>query len=84
MRHHGDARAEVKTYPERPAAPKQKAAVTEGCGLSSASPDAVRRIHEALRPSDLPDSAAPFGNTWQSTHAFADPTIRMIINTSAM
>ena len=51
-------------------------------GASDRVLDAVRRIHQALRPSDLPDSASPFGNTWQSTHAFADPTIRMIINTS--
>src|ERR1051325_8698006 len=43
---------------------------------------AVRRIHDTLRPPDPPDAASPFGNTWLDTHAFSDPMIRMIINTS--
>jgi glyoxylase-like metal-dependent hydrolase (beta-lactamase superfamily II) len=42
----------------------------------------VRQIHDTLRPPDPPDAASPFGNTWLDTHAFGDPMIRMIINTS--
>jgi cyclase len=44
---------------------------------------AVREIHQHLRPQEVPESASPFGNTWQATHAFAEPMIRMIINTSS-
>ena len=44
---------------------------------------AVREIHQALRPPELPESASPFGNTWQATHALPEPMIRMIINTSS-
>ena len=43
---------------------------------------AVRQIHQTLRPPETPESASPFGNTWQATHAFPEPMIRMIINTS--
>ena len=43
---------------------------------------AVRKAAEALVPPERPDSASPFGDTWQVTHAFRDPVIRMIINTS--
>jgi glyoxylase-like metal-dependent hydrolase (beta-lactamase superfamily II) len=43
---------------------------------------AVRQIHETLRPAETPESASPFGNTWQATHAIPEPMIRMIINTS--
>jgi glyoxylase-like metal-dependent hydrolase (beta-lactamase superfamily II) len=43
---------------------------------------AVRHVSEVLKPADRPDSASPFGDTWQATHAFRDPAIRMIINTS--
>lgn len=42
----------------------------------------VRQIHDTLRPPDPPDAASPFGNTWLDTHAFGEPMIRMIINTS--
>src|SRR5258705_8296468 len=44
---------------------------------------AVRQIHETLRPAETLESASPFGNTWQATHAFPEPMIRMIINTSS-
>ena len=44
---------------------------------------AVRQIVQALRPPELPDSASPFASTWQATHAFAEPMIRMIINTTS-
>ncbi len=43
---------------------------------------AIRRIGEVLRPPDRPDSASPFGATWQVTHSFPEPVIRMIINTN--
>ena len=43
---------------------------------------AVRQVVQTLRPAELPDSASPFASTWQATHAFAEPAIRMIINTS--
>ncbi len=44
--------------------------------------EVIQRIAETSRPVDRPDSASPFGDTWQATHAFRDPIIRMIINTS--
>ena len=44
---------------------------------------AVRQIVQALRPPEMPDSTSSFGSTWQGTHAFPDPMIRMIINTSS-
>jgi glyoxylase-like metal-dependent hydrolase (beta-lactamase superfamily II) len=44
---------------------------------------AIRRMAETLRPPDAPDTASPFANPWQAAHAFADPMIRMIINTSS-
>ena len=44
---------------------------------------AVRQVVQTLRPAEMPDSASPFGSTWQATHAFPDPMIRMIINTSS-
>jgi cyclase len=43
---------------------------------------AVRHVSEVLKPADRPDSASPFGDTWQATHAFRDPAIRMVINTN--
>lgn len=43
---------------------------------------AIRHVSEVLKPADRPDSASPFGDTWQATHAFRDPAIRMIINTN--
>lgn len=43
---------------------------------------AVRHAAETLKPAERPDSASPYGDTWQATHAFRDPTIRMIINTN--
>ena len=43
---------------------------------------AIRRVSEVLKPAERPDSASPFGDTWQATHAFRDPAIRMIINTN--
>jgi glyoxylase-like metal-dependent hydrolase (beta-lactamase superfamily II) len=44
---------------------------------------AVRQVVQTLRPEEMPDSASPFGSTWQATHAFPEPMIRMIINTSS-
>jgi len=43
---------------------------------------AIREAAAGLPPSDPPESASPFNSTWQATHAFADPKIRMIITTS--
>jgi len=44
--------------------------------------EAIRRVATVSAPAERPDSASPFGDTWQATHAFRDPMIRMIINTS--
>jgi glyoxylase-like metal-dependent hydrolase (beta-lactamase superfamily II) len=44
---------------------------------------AVRQVVQALRPPEMPDAASPFASTWQATHAFAEPMIRMIINTTS-
>jgi glyoxylase-like metal-dependent hydrolase (beta-lactamase superfamily II) len=43
---------------------------------------AIARIAEMSKSTDRPDSASPFGDTWQVTHAFRGPMIRMIINTN--
>jgi len=43
---------------------------------------AIRQAAQQLRPPERPESASPFNSTWQATHAFAEPRIRMIINTS--
>jgi cyclase len=43
---------------------------------------ALREIHRSLRPPDPPEGSLPFGNTYLATHAFDEPAIRMIINTS--
>jgi len=43
---------------------------------------AVRDVARVSRPQDRPDSASPAGDTWQVTHAFPQPVIRMIINTN--
>src|SRR5262245_816838 len=42
----------------------------------------VQQITQNLRPPEQSDSASPFADSWQATHAFAQPVIRMIINTS--
>ena len=44
---------------------------------------AVRQVVQTLRPPEPAEATSPFASTWQATHAFADPTIRMIINTSS-
>ena len=44
---------------------------------------AVRQVVQTLRPPEMPDAASPFASTWQATHAFAEPMIRMIINTTS-
>jgi glyoxylase-like metal-dependent hydrolase (beta-lactamase superfamily II) len=44
--------------------------------------EAIRRASQVLRPPARPESASPFNSTWQVTHAFAEPKIRMIINTT--
>jgi hypothetical protein len=44
---------------------------------------AIRHSAEMLRPPErTEESASPFNSTWQATHAFADPKIHLIINTS--
>ena len=43
---------------------------------------AIRQAATRLRPPENPESASPFNSTWQATHTFAEPKIRMIINTS--
>ena len=54
-------------------------------GLAAGSEKVLAAIRQAatrLRPPPNPESASPFNSTWQATHAFAEPKIRMIINTS--
>ncbi len=43
---------------------------------------ALQRIAQTSKPAERPDSSSPFADTWQATHAFAEPAIRMIINTN--
>src|SRR5581483_9496769 len=43
---------------------------------------AIQRTAETPNLGERPDSASPFGDTWQVTHAFRNPMIRMIINTN--
>jgi glyoxylase-like metal-dependent hydrolase (beta-lactamase superfamily II) len=42
----------------------------------------IRQTTQTLRPSDATDSASPFADSWQAMHSFAQPSIRMIINTN--
>jgi glyoxylase-like metal-dependent hydrolase (beta-lactamase superfamily II) len=57
--------------------------VDSGVGAASERVlEAIRHAGEILRPPQRPESASPFNSTWQATHAFAEPKIRMIINTS--
>jgi cyclase len=43
---------------------------------------AIRQLTDTRRSAaELPNSASPFADTWQATHAFPEPSIRMIINT---
>lgn len=54
-------------------------------GAAEASPhvlQAIERIAEVSRSREVSDSASPFGDTWQATHSFRAPVIRMIINTN--
>jgi len=44
---------------------------------------AVRQVAQTSRPAETPDAASPFASAWQAAHAFPDPMIRMIINTSS-
>jgi len=44
---------------------------------------AVRQVNQTLRPPEPPETASPFGNQWLVEHAFNDPMIRLIINTSS-
>jgi glyoxylase-like metal-dependent hydrolase (beta-lactamase superfamily II) len=44
---------------------------------------AIRQINQTLRPQEPPETASPFGNQWLVEHAFNDPMIRLIINTSS-
>ena len=43
---------------------------------------AIRQITQTVRPPEQSDSASPFADSWQATHTFAQPAIRMIINTN--
>jgi glyoxylase-like metal-dependent hydrolase (beta-lactamase superfamily II) len=45
---------------------------------------AIEAINKEMRPPERPESASPFADTWQATHAFAPTNIRTIINTSAI
>ena len=45
---------------------------------------AINAITKETRPPDRPDSASPFADTWQATHAFPSTAIRTIINTSSL
>ena len=42
----------------------------------------IRELGHLLRPPEMPDSASPYNGTWLATHSFAEPKIRMIINTN--
>src|SRR5262249_21218286 len=42
----------------------------------------IRQLGHMLRPPEMPDSASPYNGTWLATHTFAEPRIRMIINTN--
>jgi len=47
---------------------------------------AVRDVVQTLRPpgpAETGDTTSAFGSTWTATHAFQDPMIRMVINTSS-
>ncbi len=44
---------------------------------------AVRQVVQTLRPPEPAEATSPFASSWQASHAFADPMIRMIINTSS-
>ena len=44
---------------------------------------AVRQVVQTLRPPEPADATSPFASSWQASHAFADPMIRLIINTSS-
>jgi glyoxylase-like metal-dependent hydrolase (beta-lactamase superfamily II) len=44
--------------------------------------NAIRQMVQTLRPPEPPEAASPFANSWQAMHAFAEPAIRLIINTS--
>ena len=44
---------------------------------------AIRDIHQTRRPPEPREAASPFGNQWLVDHAFSDPMIRLIINTSS-
>ena len=43
---------------------------------------AIRQLVQTMRPPEPPEAASPFANSWQAMHAFPDPAIRLIINTS--
>jgi cyclase len=54
-------------------------------GLASGTEKVLAGIRQAaarFRPPALPESASPYNSTWQATHTFAEPKIRMIINTT--
>ena len=44
---------------------------------------AVRQVVQTLRPAEPAEATSPFASASQATHAFADPMIRLIINTSS-
>ena len=43
---------------------------------------AIRQLTQTPRPAELPDASTPFADNWQATHAFPEPSIRMVINTN--
>jgi cyclase len=42
----------------------------------------IRQVVHTWKPPEQPDSASPFADTWQATHVFPEPAIRMIFNTN--
>jgi glyoxylase-like metal-dependent hydrolase (beta-lactamase superfamily II) len=43
---------------------------------------AIRQLAQNVRPEVERDAASPFADSWQAEHSFAQPAIRMIINTN--
>jgi len=54
-------------------------------GVAAASGKVLAAVHQVahnLKPEEISNSASPYAGTWQATHAFTEPVIRMIINTN--
>jgi cyclase len=58
--------------------------VDSGAGAAAGKVlSALRDVHQALRPPEPPEASSPYGNQWLVAHAYTDPVIRLIINTSS-